>query len=223
MGLTPERMLDGYRRGIFPMAEGRHAPGLHWIEPRQRGILPLDGFHVSRSLARAIRRGDYSVSVDQAFHAVVAACADRAETWINAELEGLYAGLHARGHAHSLEVWREGALIGGVFGVTLGRVFCGETMFSRATDASKIALAYLVDRLRRAGFALFDTQFLTPHLASLGAIEIPQADYLRLLQQALAGEADFTARALPQPSELVSSLGAAGAASGRMQPSTQTS
>ena len=144
-------MLEGYRRGIFPMAEARHVAGLHWIEPRQRGLLPIGGLHLSRSLARAIRRGDYEISVNRAFAAVVEACADRPETWINAELEALYAGLHAMGHAHSLEVWRDGRLIGGVFGVTLGRAFCGETMFSRATDASKIALAYLVGAVAPRG------------------------------------------------------------------------
>lgn len=226
MTLTPQVMLDGYRRGIFPMAEARHLPQLHWIEPRQRGVIPLDGFHISRSLARTIRRGKYRITADAAFGAVVAACAGRRETWINPELEGLYGALHAMGHAHSLEVWREGHLIGGVFGVTIGRAFCGETMFSRERDASKIALAYLVDRLRRSGFILFDTQFLTPHLASLGAIEMPQERYLRHLEQALAGRADFSAPAIPQPPELLSSAGAASGAaggSGRMQDRTQIS
>lgn len=198
--LTPERMLRAYGRGIFPMAEARDSDELHWVEPRLRGIIPLDGFHISRSLGRRIRRGDHEVTVNRDFAGVVAACAERTETWINDRLATLYAGLHRIGHAHSLEIRREGRLIGGVFGVTLGRVFCGETMFSRETDASKIALAYLVDRLRQAGFVLFDTQFLTPHLASLGGIEIAQADYLRHLAAALAGgPADFAAPALPAP------------------------
>ncbi len=234
MGLTPERMLAAYRRGIFPMAEARDSDVLHWVEPRRRGIFPLDGFHVSRSLRRAILRADYQITTDRAFAEVVAACGDRDETWINEVLIALYDALHRMGHAHSLEVWRDGRLIGGVFGLTFGRVFCGETMFSRERDASKIALTYLVDRLQRAGFALFDTQFLTPHLASLGAIDIPQTDYLALLKEANSdGEADFGAVPLPQPPEVLSGFGAgraaspaeaAGAApSGRMQRSTQIS
>jgi leucyl/phenylalanyl-tRNA--protein transferase len=224
LALSPEMLLEGYRRGIFPMADSRGSAELHWIEPRRRGIMPLDGFHVSRSLRRRILRGGYEVTVDRDFAGVVAACADRPETWINETLSRLYAGLFRRGHAHSLEVWRDGRLTGGVFGVTFARVFCGETMFSRETDASKIALAYLVDRLRRAGFTLFDTQFLTPHLASLGAVEIPQATYLKRLAEASQGTADFRAPALPQPSELVPpSSGAAGGGSGTMQPRTQTS
>ncbi|MBS0564523.1 MAG: leucyl/phenylalanyl-tRNA--protein transferase [Proteobacteria bacterium] len=203
-GLTPERMLAAYARGIFPMAETRDSADLHWVEPRQRGILPLDGFHVSRSLARRIRQGGAEIAVNRDFAAVVAACADRPETWINGPLATLYRQLHGMGHAHSLEVRREGRLVGGVFGVTLGRVFCGETMFSRETDASKVALAFLVDRLRQAGFALFDTQFLTPHLASLGGIEIAQADYLRRLAAALEGPAaEFAAPGIPSPQLLM--------------------
>jgi leucyl/phenylalanyl-tRNA--protein transferase len=221
--IGPAAMLAGYSRGIFPMAEARGSPVLHWVEPRLRGVIPLDRFHVSRSLARAIRKGDYRITTDRDFDAVVAACADRPETWINADLHSLYAALHALGHAHSLEIWREDRLIGGVFGVTLGRAFCGETMFSRERDASKIALAYLVDRLRRAGFILFDTQFLTPHLASLGAVEMSQRAYLGRLAVALEGAADFTAPPIPQPSELLSSAGSSGSASGRMQDRIQTS
>lgn len=223
LALTADIMLQGYRRGIFPMAESRDSPELHWVEPRLRGILPLDGFHLSRSLRRRIVRGGHEISVDRDFMGTVAACADRPETWINDTLLLLYGALFNAGHAHSLEVWREGRLIGGVFGVTFGRVFCGETMFSRETDASKIALAYLVDRLRRTGFMLFDTQFLTPHLASLGAIEITQAQYLRRLAAARATEADFGAADVPQPPELVSALSAGAGASGRMQDRTQTS
>ena len=202
--LTPDMMLNAYARGIFPMAEARDSPELHWVEPERRGIVPLDGFHISRSLRRAILRGGYEVAVNRDFAAVVAACADRPETWINPRLDGLYAGLHRIGHAHSLEIRRAGRLIGGVFGVSLGKVFCGETMFSRQTDASKIALAYLVDRLRQAGFVLFDTQFLTPHLASLGAVEIPQGDYLQLLAQALTGPpANFAGPTVPLPQLLM--------------------
>jgi len=202
--LTPESMLRGYRRGIFPMAEARDSPTLHWVEPHLRGILPLDAFHISRSLRRRILRGGYQVTVNRAFAATVAACADRPDTWINAELARLYLALNAGGQAHSLEVWRGDMLVGGVFGITLGRVFCGETMFSREVDGSKIALAYLVDRLRQAGFVLFDTQFLTPHLASLGGVEIPQGAYLARLEPALAGPAaDFTAPATPDPQLLM--------------------
>ncbi|GAB4388800.1 leucyl/phenylalanyl-tRNA--protein transferase [Albidovulum sp.] len=195
--LTPEAMLAAYARGIFPMAERRDDPRLHWVDPQRRGIFPLQDFHISRSLARAIRRQDYEIRTDSAFAEVVAACAGREETWINDRLVGLYAALHRMGHAHSLELWREGRLAGGVFGLTLGAAFFGESMFSRRTDASKIALAYLVDRLRAGGFTLFDTQFLTPHLASLGAIEIARGRYHRLLAEALARRADFTGPATP--------------------------
>ena len=198
-----DTLLAGYRRGIFPMAEGRNDPELHWVEPKLRGVLPLDGFHISRSLAKTIRRGDYRVTVNSAFAQVVAACADREETWINAPLTRLYAALHARGHAQSLEVWQGDRLAGGVFGVSFGHTFCGETMFSRMRDGSKVALAYLVDRLRRSGFILFDTQFLTPHLASLGGVEIPQATYLELLAHAREGQADFGAGRVPSPQELM--------------------
>lgn len=201
--LSAEMMLAAYASGIFPMAESRDDPGLHWIDPRRRGIFPLDGFHLSRSLRRAIRRGDYQIRTDASFDAVVRACAARPETWINTALERVYAELHARGHAHSLEVWQDGTLAGGVFGITLGGAFFGESMFSARTNASKIALAYLVDRLREAGFTLFDTQFLTAHLASLGAVEIPRADYHRRLHAALAIDADYCAPAVPSASELL--------------------
>ena len=201
--LTPELLLRGYAHGVFPMAESRDSGELHWVEPRLRGIFPLDRLHISRSLARRILAGNYEVAVNRDFSAVVHACANRPETWINDELHGLYADIHRLGHAHSLEIIRDGTLVGGVFGVTLGRAFFGESMFSTITDASKIALAYLVDRLRRASFCLFDTQFLTPHLASLGAIEIPQGRYLELLGEALASKADFTAPKTPQPEGLM--------------------
>lgn len=173
------------------MAEGRDDPEIHWIDPRQRGVFPLDGFHISRSLARRIRRGGYKATVDTDFAGVVTACAAREETWINAEIHSLYLDLHRMGHAHSQEIWQDGRLIGGVYGVILGQAFFGESMFSAATDGSKLALAHLIARLRAGGFTLFDTQFLTPHLASLGAIEVPRADYRRQLQIAIAGEARF--------------------------------
>lgn len=189
--LTPETLLRAYALGIFPMAESREADTIHWVDPRRRGVFPLDGFRISRSLARAIGRGDYAVTADHAFAAVLDACADRPETWINAEIAALYRALHAAGHAHSVEVWRDGGLIGGIFGVTLGAAFFGESMFSRATDASKIALAWTMHRLRAGGFRLFDTQFLTPHLASLGAVEIGREEYHRRLAAAIAATARF--------------------------------
>ncbi|WP_171240006.1 leucyl/phenylalanyl-tRNA--protein transferase [Ruegeria sp. HKCCA5491] len=193
MSLSPELLLHGYSIGIFPMAEHRDDPDLFWVDPKFRGIIPLNGFHISRSLARRIRNCGFSVTINQNFSGVVDGCADRADTWINAELRNLYQRLHQSGHAHSLEIWDGQALVGGVYGVTLGAAFFGESMFSRRTDASKIALAYLVDRLRRTGFQLFDTQFLTAHLASLGAIEVPRAQYRQALEEAIEASADFTA------------------------------
>lgn len=193
MSLTPELLLHGYSIGIFPMAEHRDDPELFWVDPKFRGIFPLDGFHISRSLARRIRNCGFEISINRDFSGVVDGCADRSDTWINAELHALYRQLHQSGHAHSLEVWDGAALVGGVYGVTLGAAFFGESMFSRRTDASKIALAYLVDRLRQTGFHLFDTQFQTAHLASLGAIEIPRGAYKKELEEALNQSADFAA------------------------------
>lgn len=195
--ITAEILLSGYAQGIFPMAENQDSPELHWINPQRRGVFPLDGFKISRSLRRRIRQENYSVSVNSAFNDVVSQCAGRRETWINAPLARLYDTLHQRGHAHSLEIWQDEVLTGGVFGITLGQAFFGESMFSKRRDASKIALAYLVDRLRQAGFSLFDTQFLTPHLASLGAIEIPRAAYRKRLADALTNTADFNAPGSP--------------------------
>lgn len=196
MTVTPELLLEAYRAGVFPMAEHRDDPEMFWVDPRKRGVFPLDGFHISRSLARALRRDDYEVTRNVDFAAVMDACADRAETWINQSIRDLYQELHRRGAAHSIEVWRGGQLIGGVYGVTVGAAFCGESMFSRERNASKIALAWLVDLLRRCGFILFDTQFLTTHLASLGAIEITRSEYRRQLAEALQRSADFMARPL---------------------------
>ncbi|SDI12695.1 leucyl/phenylalanyl-tRNA--protein transferase [Lutimaribacter saemankumensis] len=191
--ISPDLLLHAYAAGVFPMAETRSDPDLFWVDPRRRGVIPLDGFHISRSLARAIRRGDYRVSIDRDFAGVVDGCADREETWISERIRTLYMSLFDLNRAHSLEVWDESGtyLIGGVYGVTLGRAFFGESMFSRRRDASKIALAWLVDHLRRCGFTLFDTQFLTPHLASLGGVEIPRAEYRARLAEALEGDADF--------------------------------
>lgn len=189
--ITPELLLRAYAMGVFPMAEGRADATIHWVDPRRRGVFPMEGFHISRSLARRILRDDYSVTVDRDFAGVLEGCGDRPETWINAEISGLYTALHRAGHAHSLEVWQDGALIGGVYGVVLGAAFFGESMFSRRTDASKLALAWLMHRLRAGGFRLFDTQFLTAHLASLGAIEISRAEYHARLDDALQHRARF--------------------------------
>ena len=202
--LTADMLLRAYALGVFPMAESREDPEVFWVDPRWRGIFPLDDFHISRSLARHIRRGGFEVSVNRDFDGTLRGCADRPETWINDTIFRLYTALHARGFAHSLEVWEDGELVGGVYGVTLGAAFFGESMFSRRTNASKIALAYLVDRLRLGGFQLFDTQFITAHLRSLGAVEIPRAEYRRRLAEALARPADFIRPALPaDPQELL--------------------
>lgn len=192
MTVSPDLLLQAYRNGIFPMSDSRDDPDIFWVDPRRRGIFPLDGFHVSRSLARRLLRSDYHVTLDTDFESVIDACADRNETWINPEIRAVYASLFSLGHVHSLEVWQDGVLSGGVYGVAIGAAFCGESMFSRRTDGSKLALVWLVDHLKRTGFTLFDTQFLTPHLASLGAIEIQRAEYHRLLQQAVEKTADFS-------------------------------
>ncbi|MFY0648038.1 leucyl/phenylalanyl-tRNA--protein transferase [Sulfitobacter geojensis] len=190
--LTPDLLLHGYAVGIFPMAEHRDDPEIFWVDPERRGVLPLDGFHISRSLARAMRRSTFDVRINSDFAGVVAGCADRADTWINSEISWLYSALHAKGKAHSIELWEGDSLVGGVYGVTLGAAFFGESMFSRRTNASKMALAALVDHLNRAGFLLFDTQFLTSHLASLGAQEITRRTYHARLQHATAQQANFT-------------------------------
>lgn len=189
--LSPELLLRAYASGVFPMSEHQDDPELFWVDPRRRGVFDLDRFHISRSLARRIRQGGFDPRANTAFAEVVRACADRPATWINAPLVALYEELHARGYAHSQEIWAEGRLIGGVYGVTLGAAFFGESMFSRARDGSKIALAYLVHRLRAGGFRLFDTQFITDHLASLGAEEISRAAYRQRLAIALESKADF--------------------------------
>ena len=165
--LTPELLLHGYASGIFPMAESRDDDEIFWVDPRMRGVLPLEGFHISRSLARAMRRSTWTVRLNSDFVGVVDGCADRADTWINSEIYRLYKALHHIGHAHSVEIWDGVRLVGGVYGVTLGGAFFGESMFSRRTNASKMALAATVDHLVQTGFTLFDTQFLTPHLSSL--------------------------------------------------------
>ena len=203
MRLTPELLLEGYSIGIFPMAEHREDTDVFWVDPKRRGIIPLDGFRISRSLARKMRRTPFRISTDEDFAGVVDGCADRAETWINADSREQYLTLHRKNHAHSLEVWEDQELVGGVYGVVLGSAFFGESMFSRRTDASKIALAYLVDRLREGGFTLFDTQFSTAHLASLGGQEISRAAYHRMLRDAVRREADFTAPQIPSAQDVI--------------------
>lgn len=183
--IPPELLLKAYRAGIFPMADSRDDPDVFWVEPKMRAILPLEGFHLSKSLARTLRRGHFSVTCNAAFEAVIDACAaprpGADESWISARIRESYIGLHEYGHAHSIECWHDGRLVGGLYGVGFARVFCGESMFSREADASKVALAWLVASLRRIGAELLDCQFTTTHLASLGAVEVPQSRYLQLL------------------------------------------
>ena len=209
--LSQDILLSAYRRGLFPMAETRTVSDVFWVDPKYRGILPLSQFHISRSLRKCILKENYNIKISSAFSEVISACAERPDTWINDTIFELYCTLAKNKMAHSLEVWQEKQLIGGVYGVVIGAAFFGESMFSRRDNASKIALAYLVHRLKNTGFKLFDTQFITPHLASLGAVEIPRVNYLKHLREALNLAADFT-----DPSYSVS-------ASGIVQRSTQTS
>ena len=185
--LDPDLLLRAYSIGVFPMSDSRDADDLYWVEPRRRAILPLDSFHLSRSLRKRLKSGIYDVTRDRDFARIVRLCSDREETWINAEIEASYIRLHEAGRAHSIEVWQDGELAGGLYGVRLGAAFFGESMVSLKPDASKVALAWLVARLIVGGFRLLDCQFMTPHLKSLGAIEIDQKDYLVLLDSALGG------------------------------------
>lgn len=189
--LDPDMVLGAYAVGVFPMADHRDAAGVHWVEPRRRAILPLDGFHLSRSLRKVVASDRFRVTADQAFPDILALCAEQAEnrpeTWINTDIERVFLQLHARGFAHSVECWSENRLVGGLYGLALGRAFFGESMVSRATDASKVALAWLVARLRVGGFSLLDCQFQTDHLATLGAVEIGRKRYIELLGAALSG------------------------------------
>ena len=193
--LTPELLLRAYASGIFPMAESRDDPIIYWIDPEMRGVLPLHAFHVPRTLRKAVRRKVFEVRCDTAFDRVIRACADvpraQDDTWINDEIAQAYMDLHRLGFAHSVECWRDGRLVGGLYGVALGGVFCGESMFSEATDASKVALVHLVARLRLGRFVLLDVQFVTDHLRRFGAVEIPARDYLELLDTALQVQARF--------------------------------
>jgi leucyl/phenylalanyl-tRNA--protein transferase len=196
IGLTPEVLLKAYACGIFPMAENADDPALFWIEPEERGIIPLDAFHVPARLARTVRTTRFTVTCDKDFSAVIEGCAEpgpkRARTWINTPIRKLYRGLFEIGHCHTVEVYDGEALVGGLYGVSLGRAFFGESMFHRARDASKIALVHLVARLRLGGFALLDTQFLTDHLKTFGATEVPQERYGRLLTSAVGEDADIS-------------------------------
>jgi leucyl/phenylalanyl-tRNA--protein transferase len=223
VALTPEILLQAYAAGIFPMAESADDPELFWVDPKRRGIIPFDLFHVPRRLKRVLRRGSFTVRADTAFTAVMRGCAEASETrpstWINDEIVGLYSALHARGMAHSVECWHGSELVGGLYGVSLGAAFFGESMFSRVSDASKVALVHLVARLRIGGYRLLDTQFLTPHLAQFGAIEISRAHYHRLLAEALRYRAAFPA-GLP---EGLAAGGAVGAGEAPLHSSRLTS
>jgi len=185
--LDPDLLLRAYSIGVFPMSDSRGAKDLYWVEPKRRAILPLTSFHLSKTLRKTLQSGVFEVTRDRAFAQIVRLCADREDTWINAEIEASYVRLHEAGRAHSIEVWQNGALAGGLYGVRLGAAFFGESMVSLRPDASKVALAWLVARMIVGGFRLLDCQFMTPHLESLGAIEIDQKDYLVLLDCALGG------------------------------------
>lgn len=187
--ITPELLLRAYSIGLFPMSDAADDPEIFWVEPEMRGILPLDAFHISKSLAKAVRKKPFDIRFDTAFDAVVEKCAEEAEdrpsTWINDTIKELYGALHKLGHAHSVEAWEGDALIGGLYGVSLGSAFFGESMFSRRTNASKICLVHLVERLKIRGFTLLDTQFTTEHLKTFGAIEVAKQDYIKLLDAAM--------------------------------------
>ncbi|MFZ5914240.1 MAG: leucyl/phenylalanyl-tRNA--protein transferase [Pseudomonadota bacterium] len=207
-GLSPELLLRAYCQGYFPMAEGRETDELFWLDPEQRGVLPLDGFHIPRRLARTVRAERFDVRVDTAFEDVMRACAaprpGHEDSWINGEILALYCALFEQGYAHCVECWREGELAGGLYGVHIGAAFFGESMFSRRRDASKVALVHLVARLCAGGFKLLDTQFVTPHLSGFGVVEIPRSVYRRRLREAVNSSADFYS--LPEPCTGVEAL-----------------
>lgn len=213
--IPTDLLLLAYRNGIFPMADSRDDTEVFWVEPRRRAIIPLDRFRLSRSLARTVRQGRYRLTCDAAFDRIIAACAaprpGHPESWISARIEASYRALHHAGHAHSLECWRDGELVGGLYGVAFDRVFCGESMFAHADNASKVALAWLVGLLRRGGYRLLDCQFMTEHLASLGAVEIGQSRYVTLLSAASAvgeGAGEGAGAAASLPASLPALLGA---------------
>ncbi|MBF0665601.1 MAG: leucyl/phenylalanyl-tRNA--protein transferase [Brevundimonas sp.] len=218
-GFGPDQLLNCYAAGVFPMAEGRDDPRIFLVEPEQRGVIPLGGFRIPSRLRRTVRSDAFEVRVNTAFDAVLDACAaaapGREDSWINGPIRRLYGQLHARGHAHSVECWRDERLVGGLYGVTLGGAFFGESMFSRERDASKVALVHLAARLKRGGWRLLDAQFLTSHLSQFGAVETPQAAYLKLLK---------AARPLrPDAGALVEPLSGAEAVAYALQPTTQAS
>lgn len=193
--ITPEILLRAYAAGIFPMAESADDPNLFWVEPEVRGVIPLANFHLPSRLARTVRADPFEIRVDTAFEEVIAACAearpDRPDTWINTRIRELFGALHGLGHAHSVECWRDGRLVGGLYGLSLGAAFFGESMFHRATDASKVALVHLVARLKRGGYRLLDAQFQTTHLAQFGTQEVPREAYRMLLEAAVADDAEW--------------------------------
>src|ERR1700734_1176852 len=201
--ITPEVLLRAYACGIFPMAESADDPSLFWVEPEMRGVIPLDAFRIASRLARTVRTDAFTVTVDRAFKTVIAGCAapqaGRNDTWINQRIRDLYVGLHGIGHAHSVEVWKDDDLVGGLYGVSLGRAFFGESMFHRARDASKVALVHLVARLKAGHYRLLDTQFVTEHLRAFGAVEVSRPTYHKLLDAALVGDGDFGALAVDRP------------------------
>jgi leucyl/phenylalanyl-tRNA--protein transferase len=193
--IPTDLLLKAYASGVFPMAESAADPEVFWVRPETRGIIPLDAFHVPKSLAKAIRQGRFTVTFDADFEGVIDGCAQtgdaRRNTWINGPIREAYVELYRRGHCHSVEAWRDGQLAGGIYGVSLGRAFFGESMFSRERDASKICLVHLVKRLNEQHFALLDTQFTTDHLKRFGAVDVPRRKYEKLLEKALVGEAQF--------------------------------
>jgi leucyl/phenylalanyl-tRNA--protein transferase len=201
--ITPEVLLKAYACGIFPMAESAEDPALYWIEPERRGVIPLESFHVPARLARTVRSDQFTVVCNRAFDEVIAGCAEpqpgRQRTWINARIRNLYRGLHQLGHCHSVEAFAGETLVGGLYGVSLGAAFFGESMFHRARDASKVALVHLVARLKAGGYRLLDTQFVTDHLKTFGAVAVSRRQYHKLLEGALAAQADFAALALDRP------------------------
>jgi leucyl/phenylalanyl-tRNA--protein transferase len=211
--LTPSQLLRAYALGVFPMARHRDDPRLHWIDPAERGILPFENFHVPHSLRKAIRKGQITVTCDTQFEQVIRGCAapasDRPETWINTEIIHLFVELHRLGLAHSVEAWKGGELVGGLYGLSLGGAFFGESMFSRAPDASKVALVHLVARMMVGGYSLLDTQFVTRHLSRFGAVEVPRWKYLRLLSDALQRRATFQAAFADDPLAVVLNRAAA--------------
>ncbi len=208
--ITPQVLLKAYSAGIFPMAESADDPALYWIEPEERGVIPLKGFHISHSLRKTVRKRKFEIRIDTAFDNVIRACAEKTETrdvtWINTRIHKLYTQLHKMGCCHSVESWTDGKLVGGLYGVRIGAAFFGESMFSRATDASKVALVHLVARLNAGGFQLLDAQFQNPHIEQFGTYTVKKADYRPMLEAALDGDAEFHVEGLDVDVERVLKL-----------------